>query len=156
MKKGFLIVTTFCTVMGNCILPSPLTLQLILEFAKWRSWDQLVLFENLTSLGELKSIFTPRVSVFSCFHFLIKLSDMIPRAKSATSILLKIIFNLFFFFLSQLFDYTKFADHRWPSRHSTCQLSNSITRSSGSDTENNVLRCVCMETFAEFKRVTLP
>nr|XP_034174054.1 uncharacterized protein LOC117601445 isoform X1 [Osmia lignaria] len=64
MKKGFLITTTFCMAMSNCILPSPLTLQLILEFAKWKSWDQLVLFENLTSLD---CVFTYTRPLMACF-----------------------------------------------------------------------------------------
>ncbi|XP_014600681.1 PREDICTED: uncharacterized protein LOC106785053 [Polistes canadensis] len=29
-------------------MPSPLTLQLIIEYTKWRSWDQIVLFDNLS------------------------------------------------------------------------------------------------------------
>lgn len=27
--------------------PSPLTLQLILEYSKWRSWKQIVIFDDL-------------------------------------------------------------------------------------------------------------
>lgn len=51
MKTIFFILS-FYMVTSACILPSPLTLQLILEFAKWKTWDQIVLFENLTSLGK--------------------------------------------------------------------------------------------------------
>ena len=51
MKMKLFVAATFYMVTSTCILPSPLTLQLILEFAKWKGWDQIVLFENFTSLG---------------------------------------------------------------------------------------------------------
>ncbi|KAF3423493.1 hypothetical protein E2986_00403 [Frieseomelitta varia] len=50
MKMKLFVTATFYMVTSTCILPSPLTLQLILEFAKWKGWDQIVLFENFTSL----------------------------------------------------------------------------------------------------------
>ncbi|CAK9820785.1 Glutamate receptor 4 [Anthophora plagiata] len=62
MKMGFLVATTFCMATCTCILPSPLTLQLILEFAKWRGWDQIVLFENLTSLDCVFSYTRPLIA----------------------------------------------------------------------------------------------
>lgn len=38
-----------------CSFTSPLTLQLVLEYAEWRSWDQVVLFDNVSPFGELCS-----------------------------------------------------------------------------------------------------
>ncbi|KZC09836.1 Glutamate receptor delta-2 subunit [Dufourea novaeangliae] len=63
MRTGFWIATTFYVATSTCILPSPLTLQLILEFAKWRSWDQIVLFENLSSLD---CVFAYTRPLFAC------------------------------------------------------------------------------------------
>nr|XP_033329772.1 uncharacterized protein LOC117222261 [Megalopta genalis] len=62
MRTRFFL-TTFCMVTSTCILPSPLTLQLILEFAKWKSWDQIVLFDNL---GSLDCVFTYARPLFAC------------------------------------------------------------------------------------------
>ncbi|XP_076629124.1 glutamate receptor ionotropic, delta-2 isoform X1 [Colletes latitarsis] len=62
MRTGFFITTTFCLATGTCILPSPLTLQLILEFSKLRSWDQIVLFENLSSLDCVFAYARPLIS----------------------------------------------------------------------------------------------
>ncbi|XP_047357286.1 uncharacterized protein LOC124952037 isoform X1 [Vespa velutina] len=50
MKTILLILSSFFFVfVNNCVIPSPLTLQLMIEYAKWRSWDQIVLFDNLSS-----------------------------------------------------------------------------------------------------------
>ncbi|XP_035732103.1 uncharacterized protein LOC118446041 isoform X2 [Vespa mandarinia] len=50
MKTILLILSSlFFVFVNNCIIPSPLTLQLMIEYAKWRSWDQIVLFDNLSS-----------------------------------------------------------------------------------------------------------
>lgn len=57
MKVEFFMAATFYMVTSTCILPSPLILQLILEFAKWKDWDQVVLFQDLTSFGEYDQIF---------------------------------------------------------------------------------------------------
>ncbi|XP_043495538.1 uncharacterized protein LOC122519852 [Polistes fuscatus] len=49
MKIILLMLVTFSYVFANiCVMPSPLTLQLIIEYTKWRSWDQIVLFDNLS------------------------------------------------------------------------------------------------------------
>nr|XP_003708073.2 PREDICTED: uncharacterized protein LOC100881110 isoform X3 [Megachile rotundata] len=64
MKQGWFIATIFYVATSTCILPSPLTLQLILEFAKWKSWDQLVLFENLSSFD---CVFTYMRPLMTCF-----------------------------------------------------------------------------------------
>lgn len=57
MKVEIFLAATFYMVTSTCILPSPLILQLILEFAKWKDWDQVVLFQDLTSFGEYDQIF---------------------------------------------------------------------------------------------------
>ncbi|XP_046825059.1 uncharacterized protein LOC124426896 [Vespa crabro] len=50
MKIILLILSSlFFVFVNNCVIPSPLTLQLMIEYAKWRSWDQIVLFDNLSS-----------------------------------------------------------------------------------------------------------
>ncbi|RLZ02168.1 Ionotropic receptor 102 [Cephus cinctus] len=50
MKFG-LFILFLCVylngVTGICIAPTPLTLQMILEYAKWRSLEQIVLFDNI-------------------------------------------------------------------------------------------------------------
>ncbi|XP_020286535.1 glutamate receptor ionotropic, delta-2-like [Pseudomyrmex gracilis] len=48
----------------SCILASPLTLQLLLEYAEWRSWDQVVLFDNVTPFNCALSYARP---VIECF-----------------------------------------------------------------------------------------
>ncbi|XP_031846029.1 glutamate receptor 1 isoform X2 [Nomia melanderi] len=63
MKIIFLVMTTFSVVTSTCILPSPLTLQLILEFSKLRSWNQIVLFDNLSSLD---CVFAYARPLFAC------------------------------------------------------------------------------------------
>ncbi|XP_076765932.1 glutamate receptor ionotropic, delta-2 [Xylocopa sonorina] len=60
---GVFTTVLFAMAAATCTLPSPLTLQLILEFAKWRAWDQLVLFENLTSLD---CVFTYTRPLIAC------------------------------------------------------------------------------------------
>ncbi|XP_076239157.1 glutamate receptor ionotropic, delta-2 [Calliopsis andreniformis] len=65
MKPGFFVIITFFTVTSTCILPSSLTLQLILEFAKWRSWEQIVLFENLNSLDCVFAYTRPLIACFA-------------------------------------------------------------------------------------------
>ncbi|KAL2715603.1 hypothetical protein V1478_015301 [Vespula squamosa] len=50
MKTVLLMLSSLFFVFANsCVIPSPLTLQLIIEYVKWRSWDQIVLFDNLSS-----------------------------------------------------------------------------------------------------------
>ncbi|XP_017888686.1 uncharacterized protein LOC108630130 isoform X2 [Ceratina calcarata] len=61
MRLEFLVVAIFYVTAFTCILPAPITLQLILEFAKWRAWDQIVLFENLTSLDCVISYARPLI-----------------------------------------------------------------------------------------------
>ncbi|XP_023288062.1 uncharacterized protein LOC105697490 [Orussus abietinus] len=36
-------------VTGSCISPSPLVLQMILDYAQWRTWEEVVLFDDLNS-----------------------------------------------------------------------------------------------------------
>ncbi|XP_053980714.1 uncharacterized protein LOC128877434 isoform X2 [Hylaeus volcanicus] len=62
MRTVFFVMTTLCMATSTCILPSPLTLQLILEFSKRRSWDQIVLFENLNSLDCVFAYTRPLIS----------------------------------------------------------------------------------------------
>ncbi|XP_017758602.1 PREDICTED: uncharacterized protein LOC108549632 isoform X1 [Eufriesea mexicana] len=62
MKVQLFIATTFYMATSTCILPSTLTLQLILEFSKWKAWDQIVLFENLTSLDCVFSYTRPLIA----------------------------------------------------------------------------------------------
>ncbi|XP_011151492.2 uncharacterized protein LOC105190428 [Harpegnathos saltator] len=43
-----MVLLAFHVPAKTCILPSPLTLQLILEYAEWRLWTQVVLFGNVS------------------------------------------------------------------------------------------------------------
>ncbi|XP_066580884.1 uncharacterized protein [Prorops nasuta] len=48
MKIGLLILSTLvCVSARTCIPPTPLALQLILEYVNWKSWEQIVLFTEL-------------------------------------------------------------------------------------------------------------
>ncbi|XP_070158711.1 uncharacterized protein [Polyergus mexicanus] len=51
-------------VAKPCIFTSPLTLQLVLEYAKWRSWDQVVLFDNISSFNCALSYVRPLIECF--------------------------------------------------------------------------------------------
>ncbi|XP_043797419.1 glutamate receptor ionotropic, delta-2-like isoform X1 [Apis laboriosa] len=64
MKTKFFVLP-FYMATSACILPSPLILQLILEFAKWKTWDQIVLFENLTSLDCVFTYTRPLIACLS-------------------------------------------------------------------------------------------
>ncbi|XP_072746317.1 glutamate receptor ionotropic, delta-2 isoform X2 [Anoplolepis gracilipes] len=50
-KTKFMLVMLMVAriVAKPCSFTSPLTLQLIFEYAEWRSWDQVVLFDNISS-----------------------------------------------------------------------------------------------------------
>jgi len=42
-------------VAEPCIFTSPLTLQLLLEYAEWRSWDQVVIFDNISPFSKFSN-----------------------------------------------------------------------------------------------------
>ncbi|XP_011698217.1 PREDICTED: glutamate receptor ionotropic, delta-2-like isoform X2 [Wasmannia auropunctata] len=47
-----------------CIYTSPLTLQLLLEYAEWRSWDQVVLFDNVSPFNCALNYARPLIECF--------------------------------------------------------------------------------------------
>jgi len=53
-KTKFMLMILMVThiVAKPCIFTSPLTLQLVLEYAEWRSWDQVVLFDNISPFSK--------------------------------------------------------------------------------------------------------
>ncbi|XP_033309990.1 uncharacterized protein LOC117210772 [Bombus bifarius] len=65
MKVELFLAATFYMVTSTCILPSPLILQLILEFAKWKDWDQVVLFQDLTSFDCVFTYTRPLIACLS-------------------------------------------------------------------------------------------
>lgn len=66
MKTVLLMLSSiFFVFANNCVIPSPLTLQLMIEYAKWRSWDQIVLFDNLSSKSKYNiNLIFARVNIF--------------------------------------------------------------------------------------------
>lgn len=53
-ETKFMLVMLIVThiVAKPCIFTSPLTLQFILEYAEWRSWDQVVLFDDISPFSK--------------------------------------------------------------------------------------------------------
>lgn len=51
-KLMLVMLMTIYVVAKPCIFTSPLTLQLLLEYAEWRSWDQVVLFDNVSPFSK--------------------------------------------------------------------------------------------------------
>jgi len=51
-KLLLVMLMVIYVVAKPCIFMSPLTLQLLLEYAEWRSWDQVVLFDNVNPFSE--------------------------------------------------------------------------------------------------------
>ncbi|KAL6268602.1 hypothetical protein P5V15_001734 [Pogonomyrmex californicus] len=51
-------------VAKSCIYTSPLTLQLLLEYAEWRSWDQVVLFDNVSPFNCALNYARPLIECF--------------------------------------------------------------------------------------------
>lgn len=51
-KLMLVMLMAIHVVAKPCIFTSPLTLQLLLEYAEWRSWDQVVFFDNVSPFSE--------------------------------------------------------------------------------------------------------
>ncbi|XP_012062681.1 PREDICTED: glutamate receptor ionotropic, delta-2-like [Atta cephalotes] len=51
-------------VAEPCIFTSPLTLQLLLEYAEWRSWDQVVIFDNISPFSCALNYARPLIKCF--------------------------------------------------------------------------------------------
>ncbi|RLU24881.1 hypothetical protein DMN91_002972 [Ooceraea biroi] len=51
-------------VAKSCFFTSPLTLQLVLEYVEWRSWDQVVLFDNVSPFNCALSYARPLIECF--------------------------------------------------------------------------------------------
>ncbi|XP_029160937.1 glutamate receptor ionotropic, delta-2-like [Nylanderia fulva] len=47
-----------------CFFTSPLTLQMVLEYAEWRSWNQVVLFDNISPFSCALSYVRPLIKCF--------------------------------------------------------------------------------------------
>lgn len=52
VKLMLVMLMAIHVVAKPCIFTSPLTLQLLLEYAEWRAWDQVVLFDNFSPFSE--------------------------------------------------------------------------------------------------------
>ncbi|XP_050457023.1 uncharacterized protein LOC126854396 [Cataglyphis hispanica] len=63
-KFILLILMVGHIVAKSCIFKSPLTLQLVLEYAKWRSWDQVVFFDNISPFNCALSYVRPLIECF--------------------------------------------------------------------------------------------
>ncbi|XP_067209353.1 uncharacterized protein [Linepithema humile] len=63
-KLTLLMLMVMHVAAKSCILMSPLTLQLILEYAEWRSWDQVVLFDNVSPFNCALGYTRPLIKCF--------------------------------------------------------------------------------------------
>jgi len=55
-KLLLVMLMTIHIVAKPCIFTSPLTLQLLLEYAEWRSWDQVVVFDNVSPFSKCSQL----------------------------------------------------------------------------------------------------
>lgn len=66
VKLMLLALIVFHVAAKSCLFTSPLTLQLVLEYAEWRSWDQVVLFDNISPFSKYS------------FSLIIRMKDCLP------------------------------------------------------------------------------
>ncbi|XP_024875132.1 glutamate receptor ionotropic, delta-2-like [Temnothorax curvispinosus] len=65
VKLILVMLMAIHVVAKPCIFTSPLTLQLLLEYAEWRAWDQVVLFDNVSPFNCPLNYARPLIECFS-------------------------------------------------------------------------------------------